>query len=435
MTRLTSVAVLALALVAVLVTGLNAPSYAAPQVTAICSAINSDTTWTVISSPYEVCFNGATVGPTATLTIQPGVTVQFQQGVNSKLNVQGALSAIGTVTQPITFTGVVTTPGSWSGLFADNTVLTPALVNLSHVTIEDSGAGSNHAQLYADRAVVTMTHSLVRDGSGSGLHFAYREAGFDIESSSFISNSLSALQTDTPATDIVLSDLSASGNGTNAVYLYAQGMNIAGQRHWTNPGIPYLINYIPANHPGDELTIDPGSELQFMPNSGLNIGGQLNAIGLPDQPITFTAQTQTPGGWRGLIIDGGNTTAVAQLDYVTVEYGGGNLNAANIMISDGGHGQLIARHTTVRYSAEDGLRFNANGFGSILNSQIISNSQVVTTAYGVNSTGLTYNVLASNDWWGDPNGPQSDVAGLQSRSGQPCVKRSHLQSGLDHYQP
>jgi hypothetical protein len=417
MNRMTTLIGCAVILAAELLLGTPTSSQAAANTTNVCGTISTSTTWTVISSPYEVCFNGATVGPTATLTIQPGVTVQFQQGVNSRLNVQGALTAIGTVSQPITFTGVVTTPGSWSGLFADNTVITPALVQLNDVTIEDGGAGSAHAQLYADRAVVTLTHGLVRDGIGSGLHFAYREAGFDVESSSFISNSLDAMQLDTPATDIVLSDLHANSNGTNAVYLYAQGMNIAGQRHWANPGIPYLINYIPANHSGDELTIDPGSELQFMPNSGLNIGGQLKAIGLPDQPITFTAQTQTPGGWRGLIIDGGNTTAVAQLDYATVEYGGGNLNAANIMISDGGLGQLIARHTTIRYSAEDGLRFNGNGFGSILNSQIISNSQVVTTAYGINSSGLVYNVLASNDWWGDPNGPKSDVPGCSPGQG------------------
>jgi hypothetical protein len=230
-------------------------------VTSICQTITQNTTWTVISSPYQICNSGVTIGPTATLTIQPGVTVQFQPGVNSNLYVQGVLSAIGTAAQPITFTGVVTTPGSWSGLLADNTVITPALVNLSYVTLEDGGNGSYSAQVYADRAVVTMTHSLVRNGGSTGLHFTYREAGFDVESSSFISNSLYPIQLDTPPTDIVLSDLSAHDNGANVVYLYAQGMNVTGQRRWANPGIPYLINYIPGNQPGDELTIAPGAEL------------------------------------------------------------------------------------------------------------------------------------------------------------------------------
>ena len=388
-----------------------------PTSTVVCGTLTANTTWTVISSPYEVCFNGATVGPTATLTIQPGVTVQFQQGVNSRLNVQGGLSAIGTVTQPITFTGVVATPGSWGGLSIDYAVLTPAIASLKYVTLEDGGAGTNHAQLYADRAVVTMTHSLVRDGSSNGLNLTYHIVGFNIQMTNFISNSLYPIQLTTPAPDILLSNLSASGNGTNAVYLFAQGMYVAGHRHWTNPGIPYVIDYIPGNQPGDKLTIDPGTELQFTPNSGLYIGGQLQAIGLPDQPITFTAQTQTPGGWRGLVIDGGNSAAVAQLDYATVEYGGSESSGANVIVSGGGQGQLIAHHTTIRYSAKDGVRFNSNGFGSILNSQIVSNSQVLTTTYGVYNAASIHTILATNDWWGDPNGPQSAVAGCSTGHG------------------
>ncbi len=384
-------------------------SQASVTVTSVCQTITQNTTWSVISSPFEICNSGVTVGPTAALTIQPGVTVQFQQGVNSKLDVQGALNAMGTATQPITFTGVVATPGSWSGLTADYSVITPALVNLSYVTLEDGGAGSAHAQLNVDRAMVTMTHSLVRNGSSNGLHFTYQTIGFNIQTTGFISNALSAIQIDAPTMDLVLGDLSASDNGTNGVYIVNVSTHVQGQHRWSNPGIPYVINDGIYNQPGDELTIDPGTVMQFTSNIALNIGGQLNAIGLPDQPITFTAQSQTPGGWRGLVIDGGNTTAVAQLDYATVEYGGGDVGGANVVISGGGLGQLIARHTTVRYSAKDGLQFNANGTGSILNSQIVSNSLVVTTTHGVYRATSPSAVLATNDWWGDPNGPKSDI--------------------------
>ena len=320
MNRLIPAVVCALVFVALVFIGRGVPSQAAPQTTNVCGPINTDTTWTVISSPYEICNSvGVTVGPTATLTIEPGATLQFQPGVNAKLYVQGALSAIGTVTQPIAFTGVVTTPGSWGGISADSPVTTPALVSLRYVTLDYGGVGPSGAQLFADRAVVTMTHGLVRNGGSNGLYFTYRIVSFNVQTTNFVSNTLSAIQLNTPAPDILLSDLSASNNSTNGVYLYAQGMIVKGQRRWANPGIPYVINYLPANQPGDELTIDPGSELQFMPNSGLSIGGQLNAVGSPYQPITLTAQTQTPGGWRGLVIDGGTADAVAQLGYATIE--------------------------------------------------------------------------------------------------------------------
>ena len=175
----------AVGLVALILVGQNSSIQAAANVTAVCGSITSSTTWTVISSPYEVCFGGVTVGPTATLTIQPGVTVQFQPSVNAKLYVQGALSAIGAVTQPITFTGVVATPGSWGGLSADYSVITPAIVSLKYVTLEDGGGGSSAGQVYADRAVVTMTHSLVRNGNSNGLHFTFQAVGFNVQTTQF----------------------------------------------------------------------------------------------------------------------------------------------------------------------------------------------------------------------------------------------------------
>jgi hypothetical protein len=49
----------------------------APTATNVCGNISTNTTWLQINSPYEVCNGGVTIGPTATLTIQPGVTVQF----------------------------------------------------------------------------------------------------------------------------------------------------------------------------------------------------------------------------------------------------------------------------------------------------------------------------------------------------------------------
>ena len=204
MNRLTTFIGCIVVLTAALLFGSRTPTpAAATAATVVCGTISAITAWTVISSPYQVCFGGVTVGPTATLTIQPGVTVQFQQGVNAKLYVQDGLSAIGTVTQPITFTGVVTTPGSWGGLSADNTIITPALINLSYVTLEDGGGGSSKGQLIVDRAVVTMTHSLVRNGGSNGLHFTASALGFNVQTTSFISNTLNAIQIDYPVSDLL----------------------------------------------------------------------------------------------------------------------------------------------------------------------------------------------------------------------------------------
>jgi len=412
MNRITTLIGCAVVLTAWLLFGRHTPTQAAANTTNVCGAI-STTTWTLANSPYDVCVGGATIGPTTTLTIEPGVTVQFENSLSNKLTVQGALSAIGTVTQPVTFTGVVTTPGSWAGLYVDN-VITPALANLSYVTLDYGGINnSSGTQLYADRAVVTITHSLVRNGAGDGLYLTNRTR-FDIHTTNFVGNGRAAIAVNPQAADLLMTDLSALGNGIDGVYLANVSTYLNGSHRWANPGIPYVINDQVINQTGDVLTIDPGVDLQFTSNSSLNIGGRLAAIGLPDQPITLTAQNPTPGGWRGLVIDGGTQNAVAQLNYATIEYGGGDIGGANIVVRNG---QLIARHSIVRYSAKDGLQFGSRGSGAILNSQIISSSLVVTTTHGIYNGTPTNAVLATNDWWGDPSGPQSDVVGCSAGQG------------------
>lgn len=208
--------------------------------TPVCGSINTDTTWLLINSPYNVCVGGVSIGPTATLTIQPGVTVQFENSRFNKLNVNygAALIAIGTLTQPITFTGVVATPGSWGGISAVATY-TPSLINLSYVTLDYGGEYDLRygAQLYANNAVVTITHSLIRNGGSHGV-YAESNARVDIHDTSFISNRRNAIQLNQPSNrDILMSGLSASDNGLNAVFI-AGSTQMNGQRRWAFTGIP-----------------------------------------------------------------------------------------------------------------------------------------------------------------------------------------------------
>jgi parallel beta-helix repeat protein len=77
-------------------------------------------TWTLAGSPYLV--QGAIMIPNeATLTIEPGVTVNFQGSY--KLFVQGRLLAIGTAADTITFTTDNTSVG-WLGVHFENTPVT-----------------------------------------------------------------------------------------------------------------------------------------------------------------------------------------------------------------------------------------------------------------------------------------------------------------------
>ncbi len=81
---------------------------------------NVSGTWNLAGSPYNIMGSIQIVDGT-TLTIQPGVTVNFQG--HYKLNVQGRLLAIGTVADTIVFTAANITNGWW-GIRFDNTPTT-----------------------------------------------------------------------------------------------------------------------------------------------------------------------------------------------------------------------------------------------------------------------------------------------------------------------
>jgi hypothetical protein len=112
MKRIAMVAIQALVNASLLFPGYNLPAQAAPASTPVCGPLGNST-WSLAGSPYDVCGStGVTVPAGVTLTIDPGVTVQFAGPASTQMTVQGALVAGGTVTQPITFTSLTHSNGS-----------------------------------------------------------------------------------------------------------------------------------------------------------------------------------------------------------------------------------------------------------------------------------------------------------------------------------
>lgn len=383
---------------------LAAPDSVTKRVTSTpaCSPIMTNTTWTVISSPYVVCGNGAlSVAKGVTLTVEPGVEVQFQS--NSRLTMNGTLYAVGTADQPITFTGVVTTPGSWQGVGIYGTLTETNRSVLDHVLIEYGGINlGSSAQLYLDHAAITVTHSVIRNGQLYGI---YGAAGglANLDDVAFENNAGYAVMFADGTVNPVLRHLTASGNGTDGVGLGGFAF-LSGTYVWEDSGIPYVMVGTSQVAIGAKLIIEPGVEVQFRQSQTLRISGQLSAIGQPDRPITFTGSTKTIGWWGGLEVDGDLFhPASAQLDHVLIEYGGFGPNSGDLTVKDG---HASVSHSIIRYGNTNGVYVDVRGTSSVIEtSQIISH-----TDYGVKNiiTGPAYAVNAANNWWGDPGGPQPD---------------------------
>ncbi len=120
----------------------------------------------------------------------------------------GALVANGTMTQTITLTGVVASPGSWGGISARGTAILPARVDLDYASLSYGGSssGSDGAQVYADQAVVTITHSIVQNSAGHGVYISL-SARLDAHETSFVNNGKNAIQLNQPSTDLMMTGL------------------------------------------------------------------------------------------------------------------------------------------------------------------------------------------------------------------------------------
>src|SRR5687767_11639317 len=95
---------------------------------------NVSGTWTLSGSPYIVTGN-ITVPNDSTLTIQPGVTVDFQYPSLWSMKVLGRLIAVGTGADSIRFTSTSPSP-IWGGIRFENTTNNNDTSRISYCLIE-----------------------------------------------------------------------------------------------------------------------------------------------------------------------------------------------------------------------------------------------------------------------------------------------------------
>ena len=132
--------------------------------------IKTDTTWNLTGSPYNVTDDVKVLH--ATLTIDPGVTVNFEERTLLRISAGGKLLAEGTSEDKITFTGAEKTKGYWEGI-----VFMPASDDTSAIDnaiIEYGGYAhsSNNwrfANLITYNAAPSINGSMIRNSGGGGI--------------------------------------------------------------------------------------------------------------------------------------------------------------------------------------------------------------------------------------------------------------------------
>lgn len=211
---------------------LNAASYVV-DLTFVQGIISQDTTWALSGSPYVITGN-VTVSNGTTLTIEPGVEIEFDGDFS--LLVNGSLWAVGTNDKWITFTSNKLTPhpGDW------NTIKFAAAENESFnlgncivkyakngITIQNSG-----------KAIIK--NSSITDNFSSGIH-VIGESNLIIEGNTIKLNNHGISSTGKVSSGIkVLNNIIDSNY--NGIYLYASSVGICQIRNITISGNTFSSN-------------------------------------------------------------------------------------------------------------------------------------------------------------------------------------------------
>jgi hypothetical protein len=300
------------------------PGEAQGCTTTITDPLEDSATWTAAKSPY--CLTGAvSVGPYATLTIQPGVTVKVSD--QKALVINGRLNAVGTATQPIVFTSALDSgAGQWVGLVINGSD-GQGQGTLDYVTIRDGG------QDYYDQydnlevtwgAVVSFTHGLIQASAGDGV-WVDETSQITFQNNTVQNNTAYPLNLPADVLPAVQNNI-FKGNNPNRVLVAEndwEKMGASSTWHAANgSGVYELANNLTVN-PDAILTLEPGVTVLARPTVVLEVYGSLNAVASSAHPVVFTSVLDSgPGQWVGLVFNGSDGQGTGTLDYVTLRNGG-----------------------------------------------------------------------------------------------------------------
>ncbi len=363
--------------------------------------------WESMGLPYLIL--QTTVAQDGVLLIDPGVQVLAQPG-NNALDVQGVIVAVGTPDQRIFFDPADPLLG-WSGIALYGGV-DPETTNgeFRYVTIHNAGSTGN-CGLYASSATVWFYDSVMTQSMGDGI-CAANTAVLVAWRDQLIDNLGYPINLIDPNSPINLKELSASGNGHDAIGV--EGGTLQSHHTWSKSGIDtFDLHYGSLTiDPTGYLYLYPGLTIQFGQTSDITVQGSLQVFGAADDPITFTAETPTPGFWSGINFSGtAGQHAQGRFAYANLEYTGyGGSAAISIYYAD----VEFMYAVSFRHCAGDGVVIYPDAAGDAGPTAPATNNVAFKLSnldgvdgYAIrNLTGQS--IQAMQDWWGSPSGPTAD---------------------------
>lgn len=278
--------------------------------------------------PYFLT-NDLTVKAGATLTVNPGVTVQSG---GPGIYVNGVLSAQGTAPLPITFTSRYATksPGDWLGVYlgptAGGSVLSNCKLSYGGNYRGGNGYGNYHshypmATIYVDSSSPTIANCAISNSSTHGIEVYSGTAAIQGNVFQNVGTAYYDVYYSIPDTFPAISGNTGSGTGTAGVGIPGGSMAVGGRWVIAGTSFPYFLTADLAIGSAATISIDPGVTVQSG-GPGIWVNGTMLAQGTAGAPITFTSRNATPvaGDWMGVYL--APTAGASVLDRCTFNYGG-----------------------------------------------------------------------------------------------------------------
>jgi len=396
------------------------------QATNVSSNVTTNTEWTVAGSPYVITA-AISVNSGVTLTVDPGVVVEFASG--NYLTVNGTLTAAGTAASPISFTSASATPAAGDWGFVSFTAGASAS-QLSYVTFQYGGGSGWGAMVFVQGSSPTFDHVTIASSSSVGFWMNTSGGAPTISNSTFSNNgsyglNLAAANTVSlsgtaftgnssyavgagPGTHLLgLTNITATGNGVNAVGY--RGGTISAAETWLH-GMNWVLTGVVTVGAAVTLTVDAGTVVEFGTGNYLIVNGTLTAAGTAASPISFTSASATPaaGDWGFVSFTAG--ASASQLSYVTFQYGGGSGWGAMVFVQGS---SPTFDHVTIASSSSIGFYMNtAGGAPTISNSTFSNNGSYGLNLVAGNSVSLSNTAFTGNSSYAVGAGPGTHLLGL-----------------------
>jgi hypothetical protein len=311
------------------------------------------------------------IAVTARLGIEPGVKIAFEADKGMVIHPEGSLSALGTVSSPIVFTGKEAVKAYWKGI----TIISENPLNkLSYVQI--SYAGSSVMESLDQKAAlgisdqpgkygyVELKNSTISHSGGFGL-LASQNTILQMEANTFRDCGFFPIGLPiNQAHRLDVHTVIESPENHHYVVLSGDDFSPGTTVSWKPLGA-YGSYYLKDNLQVNEgLYLEAGVRLRMGAGKyiSINPAGFLNAQGTAELPVEFSALAETDLGptptvhWSGIMINSASDQNL--LDYVNIINAGAGLLPSmtqQAALSLDETAKLVLRNSTVDYSQGVGI--------------------------------------------------------------------------------